>query len=362
MYAEQIGDYVIQPFIEGTEFTVDAFCDFDGEPIFVTPRIRLQVRAGEVLKTQIRMDKRIIEESKRVIEQFKPVGPITIQLIRNVSGQDYYIEINPRFGGGSPLSMKAGARSAEAVLKLLMGEKVEYCTTIDDNAVFSRFDQSVCISEGDRKQPIKGVIFDLDDTLYSEKQYVRSGFKAIAEYLNILSAEERLWHYFERGKPAVDAYLEEIDMMNKKNDCLRVYRDHFPKITLYDGVYEMIADIKKRGLKVGIITDGRPNGQRQKIKALGLDELIDDIIITDELGGVQFRKPNDISFRIMQCRWKIPFEQMVYIGDNDSKDFQAPRKLGLRWVLFDNHEGLYCNYTQHNCFSIKTMTEVIGWI
>ena len=343
MYASQIGDYVIQPFVEGTEYTVDAFCDFEGNPIYITPRIRLQVRAGEVLKTQIRMDEQIIDESRRIIERFKPVGPITIQLIRNAAGEDYYIEINPRFGGGSPLSMKAGARSAEVALKMLQGENVAFSNDIDENAVFSRFDQSVCISDGDRKQPIKGVIFDLDDTLYSEKQYVRSGYKAVAEYLNEPSAEKRLWQFFEQGKPAIDAYLEETDQLSKKADCLTVYREHFPQITLYDNVKQTILELKNKGMKVGIITDGRPEGQRNKIKALGLDDLIDDIIITDDLGGVQFRKPNEIAFRIMQCRWKIPFEQIVYVGDNPEKDFQAPKQLGMRWAYYHNADGVYSN-------------------
>lgn len=81
---------------------------------------------------------------------------------------DYFIEINPRYGGGAPLSMKAGARSTETVLKLLLGEKLENNINISQGAIYSRFDQSVCIQEGDVKQPIRGVIFDLDDTLYGK--------------------------------------------------------------------------------------------------------------------------------------------------------------------------------------------------
>lgn len=144
-YARQIPDYIIQPFVEGVEYTVDAFCDYEGNPILITPRIRLAVRAGEVLKTEITQDKTIIEEIRKVLFDFKPRGPITIQLIRdNKSGDDYYIEINPRFGGGSPLSMKAGADSAEMTLRILNGEKVEYVPlAAEDGAVYSRFDQSV---------------------------------------------------------------------------------------------------------------------------------------------------------------------------------------------------------------------------
>ena len=143
--AKMIPDYIIQPFVAGTEYTVDVFCDFDGNPIFITPRIRLAVRAGEVLKTKISQDSKIIEETMRIIKEFKPCGPITIQLIRdNQTGEDYYIEINPRFGGGAPLSMKAGANSCEALYKLLLGEEVGYREgAAEDGAVYCRFDQSV---------------------------------------------------------------------------------------------------------------------------------------------------------------------------------------------------------------------------
>lgn len=344
MYAAQIKDYIIQPFIEGMEYTVDIFCDFAGKPIYITPRERLQVRAGEVLKTQISMDQKIIEECSRIIEKFRPVGPVTVQLIRqNITDDDYFIEINPRYGGGAPLSMKAGARSAETVLKLLLNEKLEENLDISDGAVYSRFDQSVCIQDGRKKQPVKGVVFDLDDTLYNEKQYVKSGFYAVAKYLGRNDAAEKMWDYFERGRMAIDTYLEGIGRTDKISECLRVYQQHMPEITLNDGMAEKIKALKKKNIKVGIITDGRPEGQRNKLTALGLYEIMDDIIITDELGGEQFRKPCDIAFRIMQRRWKIPFEQMMYVGDNIHKDFQAPKQLGMQWVLAENINGLYYN-------------------
>ncbi len=146
-YAGQVPDYIIQPYIGGIEYTVDVFCDWDGDPVYITPRIRLAVRSGEVLKTQIDQDEKIIYEIKRLAADFKPCGPITIQLIRDENtGNDYYIEINPRFGGGAPLSIKAGADSAEAILRLLNGEKVGYIDkAAEDGAVYSRFDQSIRI-------------------------------------------------------------------------------------------------------------------------------------------------------------------------------------------------------------------------
>lgn len=150
LLTKMVPDYIIQPFVKGTEYTVDVFCDFDGNPIFITPRIRLAVRAGEVLKTQITQDQKIIREIKQILADYKPCGAITIQLIRDeFTNNDYYIEINPRYGGGAPLSIKAGADSAKAMLRLLNGEKLEYQdNAAEDGAIYSRFDQSIRVSGG----------------------------------------------------------------------------------------------------------------------------------------------------------------------------------------------------------------------
>lgn len=144
-YSERVKDYIVQPFVGGTEYTVDVFCDYDGNPIYITPRVRLAVRAGEVLKTKISNEPSIIEEVKKLVSDFAPSGAITVQLIRDdKTGVNHYIEINPRFGGGAPLSIKAGADATTALLKVLQGEKLEYMpNSACDGAIFCRFDQSV---------------------------------------------------------------------------------------------------------------------------------------------------------------------------------------------------------------------------
>lgn len=355
MYAGQVQDYIVQPFVAGREYTIDVFCDWEGEPVHIVPRERLQVRAGEVLKTRICMDPQMIEEAKTLCKSFRPCGPMTVQLIRDSRGTDWFIEINPRYGGGAPLSMKAGGRSAETVLKLLDGKKTkDNNETIADGAVYSRFDQSVCITEG--RHPVKGVIFDLDDTLYSEKEYIRSGYKAVSDHLGG-GYEEKLWQYFEADKPAIDELLRELGRTNEKNEALSVYRSHKPDIHLYPGAAETIGELKKRGIRTGIITDGRPEGQRNKIEALGIDA--DDVIITDELGGPQFRKPCDIAFRIMAVRWRLNPADIVYVGDNPAKDFQAPQQLGMRSIRFNNPDGLYSGQEEAEIRMISKITDCL---
>lgn len=352
VYAGQVEDYIVQPFVSGHEYTIDIFCDWDGNPVSIVPRERLKVRAGEVLKTRIDLDQTMIEESKALCSAFKPCGPMTVQLIRDDAGIDWYIEINPRFGGGAPLSMKAGARSAEVILKLMDGEEVEE-QKVADGAIYSRFDQSVCITEG--KGQIKGVIFDLDDTLYSEKEYVKSGYKAVSDYLGG-GYEEKLWSYFVERKPAIDVLLKALGREEEKDKALSVYRSHKPDIHLYPGVAEMIEVLKARGVKVGIITDGRPEGQRKKLEALGLG--VDDVVVTDELGGVQFRKPCDIAFRIMMTRWRLNPAGIVYVGDNPVKDFQAPQQLGMRSLWFRNADGIYQGTNIDSGWTVRTISEL----
>lgn len=150
LYAEKIDDYIIQSYISGREYTIDIFCDYEGNPVYITPRERLAVRSGEVLKTRITQDDTMIIEMLKLVADYKPCGQITVQLIQDEkTGDNYYIEINPRFGGGAPLSIKAGADSAKAVLKMLNGEKLMYHEkAARDRAIFSRFDQSVCVNEG----------------------------------------------------------------------------------------------------------------------------------------------------------------------------------------------------------------------
>ena len=247
LYANKIDDYIIQPFIEGQEYTIDIFCDFEGNPISIVPRERLQVRAGEVLQTRIRMDRDLVSEANAICEKFKPCGPLTVQLIRDKDGIDWFIEINPRYGGGAPLSIKAGARSPEAILKLIDNEKCEYFEFIEDEAVYCRFDQSVCVRDSNNKS-IKGVIFDLDDTFYSEKDYIRSGYLAVAKHFGNLIFADDLWTYFEQGKPAIDMLLKDIGVEEERENVLNIYRSHIPQIEPYDGVIPLLKRLRKENI------------------------------------------------------------------------------------------------------------------
>ena len=190
-------------------------------------------------------------------------------------------------------------------------------------------------------QNVQGVIFDLDDTLFSEKEYVNSGYAAVAAaFPFVKDMQRRLWDAFEHKLPAIDFVLEQEGLLSEKAKALNVYRTHIPTLHLYNGVFELLYRLRETK-KLALITDGRPEGQRAKISALGLVPLFDVIIVTDELGGAEYRKPNEASFRLVQQKLDIPFEALVYIGDNPRKDFVAPQALGMKSIYFRNEEGIY---------------------
>ena len=192
------------------------------------------------------------------------------------------------------------------------------------------------LSEG-----FEALIFDLDDTLYSEKDYVRSGFCAVgALFPQAADMPRKLWAAFEKGKQAIDTVLAEYNLSDRKAEALRAYRFQVPEIALYPGVREMLLRMRETK-KLGLITDGRPEGQRAKLTALRIEELFDEIIITDELGGPAFRKPNAAAFELMRRRLDVPYEAMAYVGDNMNKDFIAPEQLGMGCIYFKNPDGLY---------------------
>lgn len=102
-------EYCFQKYINGTEFTVDAYVSQGGEIIGISPRVRIQTLGGESVVTETRSDGRIFKLSVTVIEKMNLRGPLTLQFIREcTSDVDYLMEVNTRLGGGVICSIEAG--------------------------------------------------------------------------------------------------------------------------------------------------------------------------------------------------------------------------------------------------------------
>jgi carbamoyl-phosphate synthase large subunit len=138
-------NYVFQEFIDGDEFTVDVFVDRTGSVISVVPRQRLEVRAGEVSKALAVKDHKIIDEVKKIFEIQKGFyGTVTVQLFKR-GDEIIFIEINPRFGGGYPLSYRAGSNFAELLIRDYLEEKLYYSEEWRGRTAMLRYDAEVIV-------------------------------------------------------------------------------------------------------------------------------------------------------------------------------------------------------------------------
>lgn len=145
-WRNKLCNYMVESFIDGQEYSVDVFTSMSSGIISVVPRLRIATRSGEIAKGRIVRDERIVEDVCRLIKLLKPVGHITVQLIKNNESL-VYLEINPRFGGGAPMSIMAGADSCEFILRILQGEELSYRDYVQREPLFLRFDQTVLVDE-----------------------------------------------------------------------------------------------------------------------------------------------------------------------------------------------------------------------
>ena len=187
------------------------------------------------------------------------------------------------------------------------------------------------------------ICFDLDDTLYKEIDYLKSAFQEIAEYaaahchgcsdpVLVLAhkAYEMMLAAYREGGNAFEALNRFLGLNLPASDYLYIYRNHKPKIALSEDVVRMLDTLKVKGVRIGLITDGRSVQQRNKIEALGLSRWMDaeDIVISEEFGSEKPALANYAYFmeRYPECH------DFTYVGDNLKKDFIAPNHLGWQTV------------------------------
>lgn len=222
---------------------------------------------------------------------------------------------------------------------------------------------------------IKAVIFDMDDTLYAERSYLISGFERIGKYLkaeyNIEGGGDRLLELFDKEKENVyGRYLEEVnraDDFQLLGKMVELYRTNKPdKLDFYPDVEPLFSYLRDNNIRIGIITDGRIDGQRNKVEALNLEEFADKIMLTESLGE-SYRKPHPKSFELMAESFGIKYEEMLYVGDNPVKDFAISRNYPIITVeiirslkIHNNKDYLNGILPRYKINSLSEIKEVIG--
>jgi putative hydrolase of the HAD superfamily len=185
---------------------------------------------------------------------------------------------------------------------------------------------------------MKVVIFDLDDTLYKEIDYLKSAYREIATYLisefEIEDPFDLMIKFYSEGKNVFNELNIHYNLPVPIEHYLKIYRNHFPTISLDEITCNTLVHLKNQGYAIGLITDGRTITQKNKIKALGLSKYLDKklIVISEDFG---FSKPSIEIFLYFQDIFSNA--EFFYIGDNIQKDFITPNSLDWKTIcLLDN--------------------------
>jgi putative hydrolase of the HAD superfamily len=192
------------------------------------------------------------------------------------------------------------------------------------------------------------VVFDLDDTLFPEWQYIFSGFRAVDRWL--VQNRQRAG-FFDHAKALFDAgargnifdrALKELGLRAEKSlidELVRVYREHPPALTLYDDARWAISFFRARG-PLGLLTDGYLVAQQNKFAALNIAEAFQSVVFSDALGRDCW-KPSPVPYRKIMSDIPGAPADYVYIADNPKKDFIGARALGWQTIQIARPEGIY---------------------
>lgn len=216
--------------------------------------------------------------------------------------------------------------------------------------------------------PASAIIFDLDDTLYPEREYAFSGYRAVSDAFKAIlgdanQSSERLRALFDTEfRPRVFNRLLEEYSISADADLVRrmvdVFRSHRPTIRLFPDAQRALSRLRG-AYRLGLITDGPAIMQRAKIAALKLYEapagpslhheqsgaiMLDAIIVTSELGP-DYAKPHLHGFETIAAKLRVAHQLCVYIADNPAKDFVAPNSLGWLTVRVLRPDGVYAHVT-----------------
>lgn len=189
------------------------------------------------------------------------------------------------------------------------------------------------------------IVFDLDDTLYNEFEFLKSAYREIAFRLdskNWLELYAKMLSLYRSERNVFDFLSKEYQL--QKKDLIKSYREHLPDIQLFPNVLEFFERIKDKQGYIGIITDGRKETQSNKIKALGIEKYIDYTVISEEIGS---EKPSEKNFKAIEKHLKT--NTFMYIADNLKKDFLTPKLLGWKTLaLVDNGLNIHNNTYQYS--------------
>jgi putative hydrolase of the HAD superfamily len=195
-------------------------------------------------------------------------------------------------------------------------------------------------------QDIQVIVFDLDDTLFPEHEFVLSGLKAVGNWMleqyAVTDFFNVAWNLFQTGQRGT-IFNQTLDYLNVEyssdliQDLVQVYRDHQPSITLHPDARWAIEHFKPHK-QLGLITNGFLKTQQNKVQALAIGSCFDALIYCDVYGRESW-KPSPLPYQKLMETTKLHGANHLYVGDHPNKDFVAAKQLGWMTLRICRQDG-----------------------
>ncbi len=195
---------------------------------------------------------------------------------------------------------------------------------------------------------IEAVLFDLDDTLYVEGDFFRSGFGAVARHLESrgagdaqeLARELLAIHDGEGRERVLDKLMSRRGLPAEwVPELVQRFRGHRPEIALAPEVGPVLRRLRGR-YKLGCVTDGWPDVQRRKVETLGLESTLDAVVYTGDFDRDEW-KPSALPFQVCCTRLGVRPAEAVSVGDNPERDMRGARRAGITSVRIRREGGYF---------------------
>jgi putative hydrolase of the HAD superfamily len=192
------------------------------------------------------------------------------------------------------------------------------------------------------------VTFDLDDTLFLERDYVRSGFRAVGDWaerhLDVRGLADSAGRAFERGVRGTTLHEALADLGVEPTpevvaQLVAVYRSHIPRVRMLEDARACIEDLRQRAV-LAVISDGPRASQQAKATAMATERWAKTVVLTADL-GLGAGKPSPKAFAAVEAVTGVSGGACAYVADNPLKDFGGARSCGWLTVRVRRPESLH---------------------
>lgn len=348
LQADLRDDFLWQPLLERfDEYSVDFSVDRCGRASPLAIRRRIRSLGGFAILCEPIDTPGLNDLAQKAVDRLVALGakgPINLQILR--AENDYWIsDLNPRVGTSSPLSLVAGQNSIAFLLnsspasRSKIGPFRRTLRTLEEHAVPSL----------DMGQ-IRGVVFDLDDTLVDQKTWIVRKLDLTWQAEQHQLPERQLFlgmalQIVEEGNRShlFDALCAELGLAEAvRTQLIETYRKVAPdQCEVYGDVLPCLDQLRRLGYALGLVTDNPPASQRQKLARSGISNYIAAVVLTGEIG---VQKPDRKAFDEIARRIQLKPDELVMVGDNLFRDIAGALQQGFSHAFLTQRPGTFFNF------------------